>query len=145
MARPPLRELLRIGESPRGLATRSLGLLSSAASYLKEAGPLLLTIRAANELARRILEQPSPTATPAQRRTLLAAGAQLRALTSRIIISADGRDPHSVEAELAELIRRTLTLIDRVTADSPELANDRSRVIDTEGWIPPRLPPDDEG
>ena len=138
MARAPFRGLLKVGAAPRELATRSLGVLSGVFDYArlvkegKVPGPLLLAIRAANELAQRILEQPSPTPTPAQRRTLLAAGAQLRALTSRIIISAEGRDPHSVEGELAELIQRTLTLIERATAEPP--------AIDTEGWVPPEFP-----
>ena len=140
MARSPFRALLKV-TAPRDLATRSLGVIAGVFDYarlMKEGkvpGPLLLTIRAANDLARRILEQPSPTPTPAQRRTLLAAGAQLRAMTSRIIISAEGRDPHSVEAELAELITRTLALIDRVTAEPP--------AIDAEGWSAPKFPPRD--
>ncbi len=152
MARSPFRGLLKVGAAPRDLATRSLGVIAGVFDYArlvkegKVPGPLLLTIRAANDLARRILEQPSPTPTAAQRRTLLAAGAQLRALTSRIIISTEGRDPASVEAELAELIARTLTLIDRATAEplaiDAEQAGER-RVIDAEGWVAPKIPPRD--
>jgi len=151
--RPPKTGLLTRVAGARDLATRSWGLLAGAAEYArllkqgKVPGPLLLTIRAANELARRILEQPSPTPTPAQRRTLLAAGAQLRAMTSRIIVSAEGHAPESVESELAELVRRTLTLVDRVTAEAPEIEGrepSRSReVIDVEGWVAPRSPRDD--
>ena len=117
----------------RDLARRSLGLLVGYARAL-EAGtapsPLLLVIRAANELARRILEQPSPLPTPAQRRRLLALAAQLRVMTSRIIVSAQGKDPRSMEGELAELVRRTLELVDRVTAEPPAL--EPSNVIDVE-------------
>jgi hypothetical protein len=150
VARQPLSRLLKGVKGPRELAARSRGLVAGAFDYArlvkegKVPGPLLLTLRAANELARRIQEQPSPTPTRAQRLTLLAAGAQLRALSSRIIVSTDSNDPQSVEAELAELIRRTLTLIDRVTAESPAISAsqngpDARQVIDTEGWPAPRL------
>jgi len=62
--------------------------------------------------------------------TLLALSAQLRAMASRIIVSADRRDPSSVEGELAELIRRTLELVDRVSAEPPAI--DRGDVIDVD-------------
>jgi len=121
---------------PRDLAQRSLGLVANVVSYVQasKAGlapsPLLLLIRSANQLAERILEQPSPVASPGQRRTLLALSTQLRAMTSRIIITADGREPNSVEGELAELIRRTLELVDRVSAEPPAI--DRGNVIDVD-------------
>ncbi len=121
---------------PRALAERSLGLVAGAVSYARavKAGeapsPILLAIRAANELAQRILEQPSPVATPAQRRRLHALGAQLRFMTSRVLSSAEGQDPKSVEGELAELVRRTLALIDHATAE-PTALEPRS-VIDVE-------------
>jgi hypothetical protein len=118
----------------RRLAQRSLGLVAGYVQALKAGtapSPLLLVIRAANELARRILEQPSPLPTPAQRRTLLALAAQLRTMTSRVIVSAEGSDPKSMEGELAELIRRTLELVDRVTAEPPAL--EPRNVIDVEG------------
>ena len=118
---------------PRDLAQRSLGRVASYVLALKAGtapSPLLLVIRAANELASRILEQPSPVATPAQRRRLLALAAQLRTMTSRILISAEGTDPKSVEGELAELIRRTLQLVERATAEPPAI-EERS-VIDVE-------------
>jgi hypothetical protein len=121
---------------PRDLARRSLGLAASVVNYVQasKAGtapsPLLLLIRSANQLAERILEQPSPVPSPSQRRTLLALSAQLRAMTSRIIITADGRDPNSVEGELAELIRRTLELVERVSAEPSAIA--RGSVIDVE-------------
>ena len=121
---------------PRELAQRSLGLVSNVVGYVQasKAGrapsPLLLLIRSANQLAERILQQPSPVATPAQRRTLQALSAQLRAMASRIIVTTDGRDPNSVEAELAELVRRTLDLIDRVSAEPPAI--DRGDVIDVD-------------
>ena len=113
---------------PRDLANRSLGLLSGAVGLARAVkngaipGPLWLALRAANELARRIAEQPTPVATPAQRRTLLAAGAQIRALTARLIISTEDRDPKSVTAELSELVTRTLALIERVTAEPTTIA-----------------------
>ena len=123
---------------PRDLANRSLGLLSSAANLVRAAkagaipGPLWLALRAANELARRIAEQPTPVATETQRRTLQAAGAQIRAMTARLIVSAEGHDPKSVEAELSELITRTLDLIERVTAEPTRIAGEASdaKVID---------------
>ena len=93
----------------------------------------MLLIRSANQLAERILEQPSPVPSPSQRRTLLALSAQLRAMTSRIIVTAEGRDPNSVEGELAELVRRTLELVDRVSAEPPAIAPDNAQnVIDVE-------------
>jgi hypothetical protein len=122
----------------RDLAQRSFGLVASAVGYLQDSragsapNPLLLLIRSANALAERILEQPSPVATPAQRRTLLALSSQLRAMTSRIVITAEGSDPKSVEGELAELVRRTFELIDRVTAEPPALAQDKRDVIDVD-------------
>jgi len=121
---------------PRELAQRSLGLVSGVVNYVQAAqaglapSPLLLLIRSANQLAERILAQPSPVATPSQRRTLQALSSQLRAMASRIIVTADGRAPNSVEAELAELIRRTLELVERVSAEPPAI--DRGNVIDVE-------------
>jgi hypothetical protein len=122
--------------NPRDVARRSLGLAASVVGYVQasKAGiapsPLLLVIRSANRLAEHILQQPSPVPSPGQRRTLLALAAQLRAMTSRIIVTADGRDPKSVEGELAELIRRTLELVDRVSAEP--LAIERGNVIDVD-------------
>jgi hypothetical protein len=121
------------------LASRSLRVVSSAVGYAQALrqrgvpGPLLLAIRAANQLAERILAQPVPAPTDAQRRTLLAVGAQLRIMTSSIIVTSDASDPHSTEAELALLIRRTLTLIERVTAEP--VALDARAVIETEAWL----------
>ena len=51
-------------------------------------------------------------------------------MTSLIIVTADGRDPKSVEGELAALVRRTLELVDRVSADPPAI--DPGNVIDVE-------------
>jgi hypothetical protein len=122
--------------NPRDLAQRSLGLVANVVGYVQasKAGiapsPLLLLIRSANQLAQRILDQPSPVATPAQRRTLQGLSAQLRGMTSRIIVTADGRDPRSVEGELAELVRRTLELVDRASAEPPAI--DRGDVIDVD-------------
>jgi len=124
----------------RDLAQRSLGRVADYVLALKAGtapSPLLLLIRAANELARRILEQPQPVPTAAQRRRLLALAAQLRAMTSRIIVSAEASDPKSVEGELAQLIRRTFELIERVTAQPPAL--DARNVIDVEATESARL------
>jgi hypothetical protein len=121
---------------PRDLAQRSLGIVANVVSYVQasKAGvapsPLLLLIRSANQLAERILAQPSPVATPGQRRTLQALSTQLRAMASQIIVTADGRNPNSVEGELAELVRRTLELIERASAEPPAI--DRGDVIDVE-------------
>jgi hypothetical protein len=51
-------------------------------------------------------------------------------MTSRILISAERRDPKGVEGELAQLIRRTLELIERVT-EEPKAIEARN-VIDVE-------------
>ncbi|HYP77011.1 MAG TPA: hypothetical protein VER12_13680 [Polyangiaceae bacterium] len=121
---------------PRELAQRSLGLVAGVVNYVQasKAGlapsPLLLVIRSANQLAERILAQPSPVATPSQRRTLQALATQVRAMSSRIIITTAGRETVGVEGELAELIRRTLELVDRVCAEPPAL--DRRNVIDVD-------------
>ena len=121
---------------PRELAQRSLGLVAGVVSYVQasKAGiapsPLLLLIRSVNQLAERILAQPTPVATPAQRRTLQALSAQLRVMASRVIVTTDGADPHSMEGELTELIRRTLELVDRVSAEPPAI--DRGKVIDVD-------------
>lgn len=121
---------------PRHLAERSLGLVAGAVNYLRasQAGlvpsPLLLLVRSANQLAERILAQPSPVASPGQRRTLLAMSSQLRAMTSRVIVTTDSRDPNSLEGELAELVRRTLELVDRVSAEPPVIED--GNVIDVE-------------
>jgi hypothetical protein len=121
---------------PRDLAQRSLGLVAGVVNYVQasKAGiapsPLLLLIRSVNQLAERILAQPTPVATPAQRRTLQALSTQLRVMASRIIVTTDGANPHSVEGELTELIRRTLELVDRVSAEPPTI--DRGKVIDVD-------------
>ncbi len=119
----------------RELARRSLGLVGSSVAYVREMrkgtvpGPLLLIIRAANEMAHSLSQQQSPTPTAAQRRALLAAGAQIRAMTRSIITSAQGRDPRSLEAELAQLITRTLDLIDQVTAEPAPLAENVPAIL----------------
>jgi len=121
---------------PRELAERSLGLVAGVANYVqaRQAGlapsPLLLLVRSANQLAARIAEQPSSVPTPSQRRTLLLFATQLRAMSSRIIISSGARDPQSLEGELAELIRRTLDLVERVSAEPPAI--DAGNVIDVD-------------
>jgi hypothetical protein len=126
---------------PRDLAQRSLSLVASAVSYVQasQAGtapsPLLLLVRSANQMAARILEQSTPVATPAQRRTLQALSAQVRGMASRIIVTTEGRDPKSMEGEMAELIRRTLELVDRVSAEPPAI--DRGNVIDVEALESP--------
>jgi len=120
----------------RDLAQRSLGLVANAVNYVQASraggvpSPLWLLIHSANQLVERILAQPSPVATPSQRRTLLAMATQLRAMSSRIIVTTGAHDPNSVEAELAELVRRTLELVERVTAEPPAIA--RGNVIDVE-------------
>jgi len=125
---------------PRDLAQRSLGLVAGVVHYVQASragvapSPVHLLVRSANQLAERILAQPSPIATPAQRRTLQALSAQLKAMTVRIIISADGRDPKSLEGELAELVRRTLELVERACAEPPTL--DRGNVIDVDALEP---------
>jgi hypothetical protein len=119
---------------PRELANRSLRLLSGATGLVRAVkagaipGPLWLALRAANELARRIADQPTPLATATQRRTLLVAGARIRTMTARLIISSEGRDPKSVEAELSELVTRTLDLIERVTAEPTAIAGQAESV-----------------
>jgi len=123
---------------PRDLAQRSLGLVAGVVGYVQASragsapSPLLIALRSANALAQRILEQPSPVATPSQRRTLLALAGQLRFMTSRVITSSEGRDSTSVEGELAELVRRTLELVDRVTAEPPAIEESNRKVIDVD-------------
>jgi len=125
---------------PRELAQRSLGLVASAVGYVQasKAGivpsPLLLLIRKINQLAEHILQQPSPVANPAQRRTLQLLAGQLRFISSHIIVTADRHAPNSVEGELAELVRRTLELIDRVCTEPPAIEPDH--VIDVEALEP---------
>src|SRR5262245_38956699 len=120
----------------RDLAQRSLGLVANAVNYVQASragtvpGPLWLLVHSANQLAERILAQPSPVATPAQRRTLSALAMQLRVMSSRIIITAEGQHSNSVEAELAELVRRTLELIERVSAEPKVI--EQGNVIDVE-------------
>src|SRR6478735_2058510 len=98
----------------RDLAQRSLGLVANAMNYVQASrggavpSPLWLLIHSANQLVERILEQPSPVATAAQRRTLLVLAAQLRAMSSRIIVTTDAHRANSVEVELAELVRRNI-------------------------------------
>ncbi|HEX2670363.1 MAG TPA: hypothetical protein VHM25_05795, partial [Polyangiaceae bacterium] len=111
-------------------------IVAGVTSYVKasQAGlapsPLLLLVRSANQLAERIKSQPSPVPTASQRRALLAMSAQLRAMTARVIVTAEGRDPKSLEGELAELVRRTLELIDRVCAEPAAI--DAGNVIDVD-------------
>ncbi|MEI9952281.1 MAG: hypothetical protein WDO74_25655 [Pseudomonadota bacterium] len=124
--------------NPRDLAQRSLGLMTSVASFVQRnkgsiaPSALLLVIRSANQLAEHILNQPLPVATPAQRRTLLALSTQLRAMAARIVVTADARQPQTVEAELTELIRRTLEIVERACAEPPAIEPGRGNVIDVE-------------
>lgn len=127
MARSSLTELAKRVAGSRDLARRSLGIVQGSLDYLqafragKAPGPLLLAVRAANELAEQILQQPTPVPTPAQRRILHTCAAQIRALTGTIIVSTDARDPNSLESELGGLVQRTLALIERVTAEAPQI------------------------
>lgn len=79
--------------------------------------PLVLALRAANKLAASLAEQPNKPLTADQRRALNNAASHIRALASSIIVSANAREPNTVEYELAELIRRTLALVERVAAE----------------------------
>ena len=107
------------------LARRS-DLVQASASLLERARrsgalttPLVLALKAANRLAASLAKQPGAALTHEQRRALNAAAAQIRLLAARTIISADAHVPNTVEFELAELIRRTLALVERV-AKEPE-------------------------
>jgi hypothetical protein len=107
----------------RGLVERTAALLDNSASFidkLRKSGslpsPLLLALRAANKLAQTLTEQHAAPPTSAQRRALLAAASQIRVLAAGILATGS-RDPNSVEYQLAELINRTLALIDQVTAE----------------------------
>ena len=108
----------------RRLAARTAALLGSSATFLdqlrKSGGipsPLYLALRAANRLAQTLAEQRAAAPTPAQRRALLAAAAQIRTMAASILITGSASDRGSVECQLAELITRTLELIDQVTAE----------------------------
>jgi hypothetical protein len=88
--------------------------------------PLWLALRSANQMAQRLLDQSATTLgsnrrgeppTEAQRRALLAAGAQIRNMAAGILATGGARDPGSVEFQLAELISRTLALTDQVTRE----------------------------
>ena len=63
---------------------------------------------------------------------LLALAAQLRFMTSRVIVSSEGRDTSSIEGELAALVRRTLELVERVTAEPPAIEEPKRNVIDVD-------------
>lgn len=128
MAWPPLA--LRKSRSllARRLASRTSALLSSSAGVLDElrkrgalTTPLLLALRAANKLAKTLAEQPAKTPTQAQRRALLSARAQIEQLAAGILASGAAADPNTVEHELGQLIARTLSLIDQVTAEPPSI------------------------
>lgn len=128
MAWPPLA--LRKSRSllARRLASRTSALLSSSASLLDElrkrgalTTPLLLALRAANQLARTLAEQPAKTPSPAQRHALLSARARIEQLAAGILASGAAADPNTVEYELGQLIARTLSLIDQVTAEPPSI------------------------
>jgi hypothetical protein len=110
----------------RRLAARTSAVLGNSAAFLESLRkrgtvprPLLLAIRSANQLAQLLVEQRAPSPTPAQRRVLLAAATQIRTAAAGILGSDAARDPESVESALAELISRTLLLIDQVTAEVP--------------------------
>ena len=114
-------------DAGRRLVARTSALLGSSAGVLDRAlkrgllaGPLLLVLRAANKLAQSLLDHPAAPPTPAQRRALQAAGAQIRLMASSILASERAHDADSVEHELIELISRTLTLIEHVTQQPPE-------------------------
>jgi hypothetical protein len=108
----------------RRLVARTSALLGNSATLLdqlrKSGGipsPLYLALRAANKLAQTLAEHPAAPPTAAQRRALLAAAAQIRTMAGSILITGSASDPGSVEFQLAELITRTLALIDQVTAE----------------------------
>jgi hypothetical protein len=108
----------------RSLARRTSALIGNSSRILEQLrnsralpSPLWLALRGANQLAQRLLDQPSAPPTDAQRRALLAAGAQIRNLAAGILATGGAREPGSVEFQLAELIARTLALIDQVTRE----------------------------
>ena len=106
------------------LARRTSALLRNSSRFLEQLrnsgglpSPLWLALRGANQLAQRLLDHPAKPPTAAQRRALLAAGAQIRTMAAGILATGGARDPSSVEFQLAELISRTITLIDQVTRE----------------------------
>jgi len=126
MASTPLARRKSPIESAKSLLVKGADLAHVGASLLERARqsealttPLVLALRAANKLAASLANQPSRTLTHAQRCALNDAAARIRALASHIIVTADANRPNTVEYELAELIRRTLALVERV-AREPE-------------------------
>ena len=123
----------------RRLVAHTSALLSNSATLLDQfrksgaiPSPLWLMLRGANELAQKLIERDAPPPTAAQRRALLNAAAQIRSMAAGILATGGARDPNRVEFQLAELISKTLTLIDQVTAEP--LAIDAS-----EGFEQPKL------
>jgi len=98
-------------------AQASTGLLERARESGVLSTPLVLALRAANKLAASLAKQPNAALTAEQRRALNNAAARIRALASHIIVSTDANRPNTVEYELAELIRRTLALVERVARE----------------------------
>lgn len=124
MAWTPLARRTNRLERAKQWLDRRADLVQASAALLERARqsgalttPLVLALRAANKLAASLANQPSATPTHEQRRALNAAAAQIRMLASRMIISADAHHPGTVEYELAELIRRTLALVDHVAKE----------------------------
>src|SRR5207237_1032688 len=86
-------------EATRRLVARTSVLLGDSAAFIEQVrargalpSALLLALRAANKLAQTLIEQPMASPTPEQRRTLLAAGAQIRALAAGILASGGASD-----------------------------------------------------
>jgi hypothetical protein len=138
MAWSPLALRNRRGALSRRLAARTSALLVSSGALLDNVrkrgavpSALMLALRAANKLAQTLIDQPSPVGpTAAQRRALLSAAAQIRTLAAGILASGAAADPDTVEHGLSELVARTLTLIEHVTAEPPAIDTSGISVTD---------------
>jgi len=119
----------------RGLAEHALALAGSAvdlATRVKKggaSGPLVLAIRATSGLVGALAERPMPPPTAAQRLALSAAAGQLRGIASRVLPSEEGRDPRSLEFAVAQLIARTLVLIELASREAPAIAASERRSL----------------
>lgn len=120
-----------------GAASRAIGLVRKVVAVATrprgESQPLVLGERAAvkvlnvsSALARQLARAPFPEMPPAQRITMQALAAQLRAVAGSVLPTEASLDPTTLEGALAEAVIETLRLVDAALLGVPAMAPGRA-------------------
>jgi hypothetical protein len=108
-----VRSVAKAASEPRGTLARV------AARPLE--GILVKGLHATSELARQLARVDIPGGNEAQKATLAALAAELRATAAKVLVSPDVQDRETVDGALAETVQETLHLVDTLLRERTAL------------------------